>query len=331
MSSQAPYFTVILPTRDRSAMLRSALKSLLWQTEGDFEAVVIDDGSTDDTSLVMNEFSGDKRLSFLRFKPQGLPRCRNAALRLARGRFVTFLDDDDMWLPERLREFRRAADTRPGVGFWFSNSYTWRFGRIIGCHFDPKRDIPEGRVPGWYAIGESRLPYVSTNMSISRQALAAAGFLREDIHTLADTELVVRVLAAGHEVGVLRDPLAVRRVHDGQITRDHVKAYEETSVVLKSAQLTDEEALQLRRGYARDTALYLIKGLETRKAREFMRDCGLPRDAAYWRLYAAALVPSCILSALRRMRALCVRRSAGGTVRDAHSLEAENSVRSIIS
>ncbi|MDX6770742.1 MAG: glycosyltransferase family 2 protein [Elusimicrobiota bacterium] len=315
----APFFSVMMPTRGRAAMLRSAFKSLQWQTFGDFEVIAMDDGSTDDTPKVFEEFAADERFRFHRFPPTGVAKCRNFALGVARGRWIDFLDDDDLWLPTRLQKFKEAADAKPSYGFWYSNAYVWRFDRIVGRFFDPARPIPEGKVPGWYAIGEDRLPYVTTNMSIRADAVAAVGKFHEDSPILADTDMVVRVLAAGYETGVIREPLAVRRLHDAQVTRDHAKAFQESAVPLASAKLPPAEEAALRRRYAHDAARYLIKGLEPEKARAFLASAPIPRDAAYWGLYAAALTPRPVLAGLRAARAAFLRK--GPVALPARSLE----------
>ncbi len=309
----------MMPTRGRASMLRSAFKSLQWQTFGDFEVIAMDDGSTDDTPKVFEEFSGDKRFRFHKFPPTGVAKCRNFALTQAKGQWIDFLDDDDLWLPERLEKFHKAAAAAPSRAFWFSNAYIWRFDRIVGRFFDPAREIPEGKVPGWYAIGEDRLPYVTTNMSIRADAVEKVGKFHEDSPILADTDMVVRVLAAGYETGVLREALAVRRLHDAQVTRDHTKAFRESAVPLASAKLPPEEEAALRRRYAHDAATYLIKDLEPGKARAFLDTAPIPHDAAYWRLYAASLTPRPVLAALRALRSAYLRR--GPVAPPARSLE----------
>lgn len=325
-----PYFTVVMPTRNRADMLRAAFKSLQWQTFGDFEVVAMDDGSKDGTPKVFEEFSRDPRFSFHRFEPLGVPKCRNFALRRARGRFITFLDDDDVWLPRRLEEFKKAAQERPDVGFWYSNSYVWRFDRVVGLFFDPARAIPEGRVPAFYAIGEKHMPYVTTNMSIARSSIENAGFFHEDIPILADTEMVVRLLAAGAETGVLRRPLAVRRLHDAQVTRDHIKAFEESRVVLASARMEPAAEAALRRELALEAATYLIKGIEPEKARRFLKASGIPHDASYWKLYAGSLAPRPLLSALRIARKALLRSGPRAPVADAEFTAVEALVRPIL-
>ena len=306
----APFFTVMMPTRNRADMLRTAFKSLQWQTFGDFEVIAMDDGSTDHTPRVFEEFAGDKRFSFHRFGAQGVPKCRNFALSRAKGRWIDFLDDDDIWLPERLEKYRAAAESRPKVGFWYSNALVWRFDRVVGYFFEPDRPIVEGKVPPEWAIGEKHIPYVTTNMSIAKAAVDQAGTFHESIPILADTEMVVKVLAAGWETGVLREPLSVRRLHDAQVTRDHAKAFQESAVVLASAKLPPEKEAALRGELALETATYMVKGLEPEKARRFLRESVAPRDAAWWRLYAAASAPRTLLAVLRAVRAAALKTGA---------------------
>ena len=94
--------TVVVPTRNRAAMLRQALRSVAAQRGVDLEAVVVDDGSTDATPAVVTAI-GDRRLRLVRHqRPQGVSTARNRGVAEARGRWVAFLDDDDVWAPEKL-------------------------------------------------------------------------------------------------------------------------------------------------------------------------------------------------------------------------------------
>src|SRR4051794_37222555 len=95
--AKAPQVSVILPTHNRSSMLRQALRSALDQERVDLEVIVVDDGSTDDTQEVLSR-TYDERLSVIHNeRPVGVARARNAAISRARGEWVAFLDDDDLW------------------------------------------------------------------------------------------------------------------------------------------------------------------------------------------------------------------------------------------
>jgi glycosyltransferase involved in cell wall biosynthesis len=111
-----PLVTVVVTTRDRPASLGAAVSSALSQTVGDVEVVVVDDGSREPVALGT---SGPRLRLARNERPVGLSAARNAGLELARGRWITFLDDDDALLPrmvERSLEAAAASSLSPPVG-----------------------------------------------------------------------------------------------------------------------------------------------------------------------------------------------------------------------
>lgn len=104
-----PLVSVIIPTYNRSNVLRMAIHSVLWQTEQDFELLVMGDGCTDDSEAVTNAF-GDARIRWHNLPSnsghQSAP--VNAGLAMSRGRYIAFLGDDDIWHSNHLRTLLRA-------------------------------------------------------------------------------------------------------------------------------------------------------------------------------------------------------------------------------
>lgn len=99
-----PEVTVVIPTRDRWPLLARALGCALGQRGVSVEVVVIDDGSKDETPARLAERAGEKRLRVVRNEHScGVAAARNAGITMARGAWVAFLDDDDLWAPEKLR------------------------------------------------------------------------------------------------------------------------------------------------------------------------------------------------------------------------------------
>ena len=99
-----PLVSVIIPTFNRGEDLRRAVASVLCQTRPEFEILIMDDGSTDGTPAVVQQFA-DSRIKYEWAKNSGGPATpRNRGLRLARGKYVAFLDADDWWSPEKLAE-----------------------------------------------------------------------------------------------------------------------------------------------------------------------------------------------------------------------------------
>lgn len=167
----APLLSVIVPTRNRATRLRGAIASILGQTLGDLEIVVVDDASTDGTRAVVGEAAAsDPRVRPLHLpQRRGAAAARNAGLDLARGAFVGFCDDDDRWHPQKAERqvgllradpaltgatcWARVVDeatgrshvlrTPPRVGFddllWFNfpGSFTFGIVRNTGVRLDP--------------------------------------------------------------------------------------------------------------------------------------------------------------------------------------------------
>jgi glycosyltransferase involved in cell wall biosynthesis len=310
-SSEKLLFSVILPTFNRARMAAAAVLSVLRQTDPDFELIVVNDGSTDDTRRVLDALPKDPRVTLLhQERNKGQHVCRNIAIRRAKGQFVTFLDSDDLYLPNRLALFRQAVESRPETGFWFSNAYVRRFDRIIGLLFDAERDIPEGKVPGYYAVGDQHLPYVTTNVAIRREAFAKHGYYREDLKILEDTELYSRMLGGGLRVGVIREPLSVRRIHETQITGDYERDFTESLLALAAGNPPQDVAKRRRRELAVEVATYLWKGLRPGDARTYLNQ-ELGEEASSHPLYWKTYLPRPVLWALKSGRGLYVRLKYG--------------------
>jgi len=316
----APLFTVVMPTYNRAASTAAAVRSVLAQTDGRWECLVVDDGSTDGTKAALAGFT-DPRLRFVfNEKNRGQHACRNQALREAKGEWIAFLDSDDLFLPRRLEALAAAIAARPSVGFWFTNAYVHRWNRLIGPLFDPAREIPEGKVPGWYAVGDRWLPYVTTMVCLRRAEFERTGYFREDLRILEDTELYGRMFAGGLEVGVLREPLAVRFIHEGQITRDHERDFLESMEALKNSGAPADVAAAHRVRIAREVAGYLWKSLKPAQARALLeRELGAgARSTALW--WGTFLPPSVLAPARAAREALARLRwgvLAPSDVRDA--------------
>jgi glycosyltransferase involved in cell wall biosynthesis len=119
--SGAPRVSVVMPAYNAGRYIREAVASVLGQTEGDLELVVVDDGSTDDTAAIAATLgAADPRVRLVQQPNSGKPAiARNRGIRESRGEIVCFLDADDVWRPEKLAACLAVLDRRPDVQLVF--------------------------------------------------------------------------------------------------------------------------------------------------------------------------------------------------------------------
>ena len=136
--SPIPIVSIIMSMRDSAATLNSAIRSIIWQTLTDWELVLIDDGSRDDSATRVAAF-GDPRIRIIRHEESRGLACRlNEAVRLARGEFIARMDADDICYPERLAVQVGVLRSDPGIDVVASKAVVFRRqGEIVGVMSTP--------------------------------------------------------------------------------------------------------------------------------------------------------------------------------------------------
>lgn len=121
---KSPFFSVVLPTYNRSTLLKKAIFSVVNQKFKDWELIIIDDGSTDDTYKIITPLlEKHKNISYLWQENQGKGGVRNAGISIAQGTYITFLDDDDYLLSNHLKTFWNILRSAPKNAIIKSEGY----------------------------------------------------------------------------------------------------------------------------------------------------------------------------------------------------------------
>ncbi|MFW6096863.1 MAG: glycosyltransferase [Chloroflexota bacterium] len=269
-----PRVTVIIPTFNRSAWLKEAVYSVANQTFTNIELIVADDGSDDDTPEIVSQFPYPVR--HLRLAHSGRPSVvRNRALDASRGDLVAFLDDDDLWVPEKLEEQVALFERRPQLDFVYCDARAVNAaGQLSGPLLSPPQKQPERLFD---ALLASCFIYPSTIMA-SRQRLLAAGGFDESLPIVEDYDLWLRLAYQGRAGFVPASAVTVRRHEQGISARRRRQTAEGTIRVLtrvwRDMQLTGRQRLLLRRSLARShthLALFLCEAGELPEARQHFR------------------------------------------------------------
>ena len=117
-----PYVSIIVPAYNAADTLPETLNALLAQSYADFEILIIDDGSTDETAFIAQGFQCDDRVKLISQRNRGLAGARNSGIAAARGGLIGFCDADDTWEPEKLETHVRHLHANPDVGISYSGS-----------------------------------------------------------------------------------------------------------------------------------------------------------------------------------------------------------------
>jgi glycosyltransferase involved in cell wall biosynthesis len=265
--------SVVIPTHDRSQLLTRTLRSALWQRGIDVEIIVVDDGSTDDTAAAVRSV-GDPRVRLLRHDPaQGVSTARNRGIEEARGGWIAFLDDDDLWAPSKLaRQLQAARDARS----------TWVYagavkidqaGRITGGAPPPVPREVMARLPGWSVI-----PGGCSGVLVERATLDHAGVFDTGLVNLADWDLWIRLARSGPP-SCADEPLVGYRIHSGQSSLDIGLILREAAILEEKHRMTiDRGALHhylahkcLVSGRRREALSHFVRAAMQGEARQVLR------------------------------------------------------------
>jgi len=196
--------TVVIPTHDRVALLGRALASALGQTDVELQVVVVDDGSTDGTGDFLSSVADERVECIVQHPAQGVARARNAGLARARHPHVAFLDDDDLWAPDKLRAQLAALGRVPGARWAVTGDVVVTPDlRVIG-HDRPPRD-PD--VAG-HLLQYNHIPGGCSGVLAATDLVREVGGFDPALRAMADWDLWVRLALQSPLVSVPHPLLA---------------------------------------------------------------------------------------------------------------------------
>jgi glycosyltransferase involved in cell wall biosynthesis len=208
--------SVVIPTYNRRQFVAETIDSVLAQTYGEIEVIVVDDGSTDGTGEYLKaRYSTEPRFRYLWQENAERARARNTGIKAAQGEYVAFLDSDDLWLPEKLEAQMRLLTAHPEMVMavsWFE--FIDEQHRTLGVFASPDMaDVASGDFAR-RMIAANRIG--SPTPVIKREVLLDAGMFCPDCKVLCfeDWELWTRVSVFGR-VGLIPTVLALHRIHPG--------------------------------------------------------------------------------------------------------------------
>jgi len=234
-----PQITAILPTWNRAEWLEKSIQSVLDQTFGDFELVVVDDASTDSTAEIIERYSGKIR-TIVFSENRGVSAARNAAIKNSDSEWIAFLDSDDFWHPDKLQKQIAQTKMRPACPLHFTDEIWIR----NGVRVNPKKK--HQKKEGWIFQPSLALCLMAPSTVILRRELYEVhGLFDENLPVCEDYDLWLR-LTAQHPVALLDEKLMTRHGgHADQLSRSDwgIDRYRVQSIqkILKTESLRPED------------------------------------------------------------------------------------------
>ena len=212
-----PHVSVIMNVRNGAVTLRASIDSVLAQTYQDWELVFWDDCSTDASASIAASYS-DPRIRYL-LSPEDTPlgRARDLAIRQARGEWIAFIDQDDLWVPNKLELQLAAAGSDPAVGMVYGRTVSF-FPDGSERDYDHRHEympLPDGDI--FRELFEDSCFICVSSTMMRRAAVAALGGIPAEFQVSPDYFLYL-ALARGHRVRAVQQVVCRYRIHSGNMT-----------------------------------------------------------------------------------------------------------------
>src|SRR5574341_182862 len=231
--------SVIIPCYNNEPYLRECLDSVLNQTFSDYEVIVVDDGSTDGTEVIIQNYL--PRVKYLRQSNQGPAAARNAGIEAASGEYIAFQDADDIWYPEKLEAQVKFMEANPRFAWIYSEMCTFNDRQILQASWFSDRPTHQGKVFE-QLINNNFIPTIT--VMIKKETLLSMNCFDVNLRSCEDKDIWLR-LAWKYEIGRLNKVLAKRRFHSHNLCRDNrLMIASEVEVMRKLRKMTSDLRLQ---------------------------------------------------------------------------------------
>jgi len=216
MKINYPKVSIIIPTYNRANLLSRAIKSVLNQTFHNFELIIINDGSTDNTEKVIKQFQkNDRRIKYIKLNENsGIPaHPKNVGIKNSRGAYIAFLDDDDEWLSGKLDKQLKI--------FYGSKKYKLGF---VGCNtlVIDKNKVQEHRIQRFKNIFQKLLErnfiFSCSEVIVKNSIINNIGLFDESIKMADDQDMWIRI-AQKYDFDFVPEPLFKYYRHESNITK----------------------------------------------------------------------------------------------------------------
>jgi len=203
--------SIILPTYNRADLIMETIESILHQTYKNWELIIIDDGSDDNTEEIISQIK-DERIQFHKAGRIGIVgKIKNIGIEKASGELIAFIDSDDLWAKTKLEKQIVAMQQYPDAGFSLTGGYNFRkLNEPLGYFYQQKEGIRYDNI--FIAYFKSEVATTTPSLILKKQCLQTVGLFKIS-KPFADVEFILN-LAKHFKAIILYEPLFYRRLHE---------------------------------------------------------------------------------------------------------------------
>lgn len=257
----SPTVSVVMPVYNASKYIAESVSSVLAQTFQDFELIVVNDGSTDTNELEQALAPYRDRLHYIKQENRGVSSARNAALRIAGGRFYAQLDADDVWKPDYLQTQLDFLEQNPSIDLVYPNAEVFTDGSDSHLEF---MDLCPSNGEATFENLVRQKCLVMTSVTARMEAIRKTGWFDESLPSTEDFDFWLRFTKFGGRIGYHRRKLLRYRRTPNSLSSDSARMLENLLRVLAKAStfdLTEAERKAIVEETERNQAvLNLIEG-----------------------------------------------------------------------
>ena len=274
----SPKVSVIIPTYNRADLLPRAIDSALNQTYKDFELIIVDDGSTDNTKKIVEEYQKkDERIKYLwEENSSGPARPYNLALKQCQGEYIAFLDSDDVWLPEKLEKqiaIFEEYDGKINLGLVICEAYVVDLDRNdIGRLTFPYNENLLG--PEKFGLFFEKFGIISLScVVIKKEVFKNIGYFDEKFKVSADVDIYSRILK-NSPIYFLKEPLVKYTQSDRSLSNEQfwIKQMPEYKYFLEKYEDDFKKSPEAKSRFLRNIGTFYTLNNNSRMARKYFKE-----------------------------------------------------------
>jgi glycosyltransferase involved in cell wall biosynthesis len=304
--------SVVIPAFNSGRFIRRTIDSVLAQSFQDYEIIVVDDGSTDDTGEVVKSYGSKVRYIYQPNAGDGP--ARNTGIAAAKGEWVAFLDHDDEWLPEKLEKQIKILKENPDLKWCSSNYYkqSYRKKIVFGDqaklkYLLNKKDYFENY---FKALNSNQCTFITSTVVVDKRVFEAVGFYDSCWLRCADLDMQWRIAHNFPQIGFCPEPLAIvyMEAQDNITNRLRLESKKGTDIqnmLIKHLELAkkyppNNDFVLYAKKTARDALISAIFNGHKKHAREFIKKLDV-LFAPYWKplTYCLTIAPKTSSAALK--------------------------------